>query len=77
GWDRFGAELPALAVPTLAVHGSNDPIAPISAIRAYAEQIEPLSLVEIEGGGHDILNDVTHHRVAAAITKYVLDRLDD
>ena len=27
GWDRFGAELPALTVPTLAVHGEIDPIA--------------------------------------------------
>jgi pimeloyl-ACP methyl ester carboxylesterase len=54
GWDRLGAELPALAVPTLAVHGSNDPIAPVGALRAYAEQIQPLSLVEITGGSHDI-----------------------
>jgi alpha-beta hydrolase superfamily lysophospholipase len=77
GWDRFGAELPALAVPTLAVHGSNDPIAPVGALRAYAEQIQPLSLVEITGGGHDILNDVTHHQVATAIAKFVLDALDD
>lgn len=71
GWDRFGAELPALAVSTLAVHGSNDPIAPIGALRAYAEQIEPLTLLEIPGGGHDILNDVTHRDVAAAIVGFV------
>lgn len=71
GWDRFGAELPALAVPTLAVHGSNDPIAPVGAVRVYAEQIEPLSLVEIAGGGHDILNDVTHREVAAAIVEFI------
>ena len=45
-WDRFGAELPKLAVPTLAVHGVNDPIAPIEPVRAYAEQIEPLRLKE-------------------------------
>ncbi|MDT5155060.1 MAG: hypothetical protein QOI01_6793 [Mycobacterium sp.] len=77
GWDRLGAELPALAVPTLAVHGSNDPIAPVGALRAYAEQIQPLSLVEITGGSHDILNDVMHHQVATAIAKFVLDGLDD
>jgi alpha-beta hydrolase superfamily lysophospholipase len=71
GWDRFGAELPALAVPTLAVHGSNDPIAPIGALRAYAEQIGPLSLFEVSGGGHDILNDVTHREVAAAIIDFI------
>ncbi len=71
GWDTFGAKLPGLAVPTLAVHGSNDPIAPVGALRAYAEQIGPLSLVEIPGGGHDILNDVTHREVAAAIVEFV------
>ena len=49
-WDRFGAELPKLAVPTLAVHGVNDPIAPVGAVRAYAEQIEPLQLSEFAGG---------------------------
>ena len=71
GWDSFGELLPTLAVPTLAVHGSNDPIAPVGALRAYAEQIEALSLVEIEGGGHDILNDVTHRRVAATIVEFI------
>jgi alpha-beta hydrolase superfamily lysophospholipase len=71
GWDRFGTELPALAVPTLAVHGSNDTIAPIGALRAYAEQVGPLSLLELEGGGHDILNDVSHREVAAAIVDFI------
>jgi len=75
GWDRFGTELPALAVPTLAVHGSNDPIAPIGAVRAYADQIDPLSLVEITGGGHDILNDVTHREVASAIIEFIVGHL--
>ena len=71
GWDAFGELLPTLTVPTLAVHGSNDPLAPVGALRAYAEQIEPLSLVEIEGGGHDILNDVSHREVAATIVEFI------
>ena len=48
-WDRFGADLPKLAVPTLAVHGVTDPIAPIGAVQAYAEQIDPLQLKEFPG----------------------------
>jgi alpha-beta hydrolase superfamily lysophospholipase len=71
-WDRFGADLPKLAVPTLAVHGSDDPIADIGAVRAYAEQIEPLRLEEIAGGRHDILNDVTHQVVSDTIIEFVL-----
>jgi pimeloyl-ACP methyl ester carboxylesterase len=38
-WDRFGAELPGLTVPTLAVHGEDDPIAMIGAVRAYADEV--------------------------------------
>ena len=71
-WDRFGADLPTLKVPTLAVHGSDDPIADIGAVRAYAEQIEPLRLEEISGGRHDILNDVTHKAVSDTIIEFVL-----
>lgn len=74
-WDTFGATLPTLAVPTLAVHGSNDPIAPVGALRAYCAQIEPLLLFEVAGGGHDILNDVTHREVAAAIVDFVDQRI--
>ncbi len=70
-WDRFGAELPTLAVPTLAVHGTDDPIADVGAVRAYAEQVQPLSLIEIDGGRHDVLNDVAHRTVAAAVADFV------
>ncbi|PRC48731.1 lysophospholipase, partial [Mycobacterium sp. ITM-2017-0098] len=71
GWDRFGADLPSLSVPTLAVHGVNDPIAPIGAVRAYAEQVERLQLVEFAGARHDILNEAEHRDVAAAITEFI------
>jgi alpha-beta hydrolase superfamily lysophospholipase len=71
-WDRFGDDLPKLTVPTLAVHGSEDPIADVGAVRAYAEQIEPLRLEVIAGGRHDILNDVAHREVSAAAIEFVL-----
>jgi alpha-beta hydrolase superfamily lysophospholipase len=74
-WDRFGAVLPTLSVPTLAIHGADDPIADIGAVRAYAEQIEQLQLVEIAGGRHDILNDAAHREVAAAAIEFVLAAL--
>jgi alpha-beta hydrolase superfamily lysophospholipase len=70
-WDRFGADLPKLSVPTLAVHGVNDPIAPVGAVRAYAEQIEPLRIEEISGGRHDILNDTSHREVLRTIVEFV------
>ena len=70
-WDRFGAVLPGLTVPTLAVHGVDDPIADIGAVRAYAEQVDSLSLKELAHGRHDILNDVGHQEVAAAIIDFI------
>src|SRR5262245_5428320 len=70
-WDRFGADLPKLTVPTLAVHGVNDPIAPIDPVRAYAEQIGPLQLKEFPGAHHDILNETVHREVAAAVIDFV------
>ncbi|MCT7657891.1 lysophospholipase [Mycobacterium deserti] len=70
-WDRLGADLPKLAVPTLAVHGVNDPIAQIGAVRAYAEQIEPLQLKAFDGGRHDILNDTMHREVAETIIDFL------
>ncbi|MBO0680855.1 alpha/beta fold hydrolase [Mycolicibacterium sp. S2-37] len=74
-WDRFGADLPKLTVPTLAVHGEADPIADIGGVRAYAEQIEPLRLRSFAGGRHDILNDTAHREVAAAIVDFIAERV--
>lgn len=58
-------------MPTLAVHGVADPIAPVGAVAAYAEQLEPLQLKEFPGGHHDILNDTMHREVAATIIAFV------
>jgi alpha-beta hydrolase superfamily lysophospholipase len=70
-WDSLGAGLPKLRVPTLAVHGTVDAIAPVGAVRAYAEQIEPLTLREYEGARHDILNETVHHDVAEVIIAFL------
>jgi alpha-beta hydrolase superfamily lysophospholipase len=70
-WDHFGSELPKLTVPTLAVHGGIDPIAAPGAVRAYAEQIPALRYQEFPGTRHDVLNDVTHREVTAAILTFL------
>jgi alpha-beta hydrolase superfamily lysophospholipase len=70
-WDRFGPELPSLVVPTLAVHGENDPIASVGAVRAYAEQIAALRIAEFSGALHDVLNDTTHREVAEVIVGFI------
>ena len=70
-WDRLGAELPKLTVPTLAVHGEIDPIASPGAVAAYAEQIPALEYLEFAGTRHDVLNDTTHAEVTAAIVAFI------
>ena len=70
-WDSLGTELPELAVPTLAVHGVADAIAPVGAVRAYAEQVDQLEIVEYPGGRHDILNETVHRDVATAIIAFI------
>jgi alpha-beta hydrolase superfamily lysophospholipase len=74
-WDRLGSELPGLTVPTLAVHGEADPIAPVGAVRAYAQQIEALSLREFPGARHDVLNESVHRDVAEAVVEFVTTHL--
>lgn len=73
-WDRFGAELPRLSVPTLAVHGEIDPIADPGAVRAYAEQIPAMQYREFAGTRHDVLNDTTHREVAEQIIGFITER---
>lgn len=76
-WDRFGAELPALTVPTLAVHGTADPVAPVGPVRAYAEQIGPLSIAEFAGAHHDVLNETVHREVAATVIDFIGRHIDN
>jgi alpha-beta hydrolase superfamily lysophospholipase len=74
-WDRFGAELPGLTVPTLAVHGEDDPIAPISGVRAYADEIPTIRVRAFDDARHDILNESVHRQVAAAIVDFIGEQM--
>ena len=65
--------LPA-SLPVLAVHGGADPLSPLpSALARYAE-VGVSNVWVVDGGLHDILNDVTHRSVAATIVLF-LERL--
>ena len=47
-------ELAGLRVPTLVIHGTRDPLMPITAGRDTARHIPGARLLEIEGMGHDL-----------------------
>ncbi|WP_340536867.1 alpha/beta hydrolase [Nocardioides sp. GXZ039] len=66
------SDLAAIAVPTLLVHGSDDPVTPVAAaLESFGRAAE---VRVVEGGRHDVLNDVSHRSVAAHVVLF-LERL--
>ncbi|WIE55341.1 lysophospholipase [Curtobacterium sp. MCBD17_003] len=68
------AELAALPVAVLAFHGTDDRVSPVDAaldVLVPAVGRTPGGVRVVEGGRHDVLNDVTHRTVAAAVVEYV------
>jgi predicted alpha/beta-hydrolase family hydrolase len=73
GWaDR--ADLGAVSQPILGLHGTDDQVSPLPAVRARYAAAAAAELVGVTGGRHDVLNDVTHRTVAATIVLF-LERL--
>ncbi|MGI3782533.1 MAG: alpha/beta hydrolase [Janthinobacterium lividum] len=62
------------AVPVLALHGSADTLSPLPRALAWYAEAGITDVAVVEGGLHDILNDVTHRSVAATILLW-LERL--
>lgn len=71
----FGrADPAAVTVPVLGVHGAEDPLSPLAAVRPWYARLPAGELVSIVDGVHDALNDQTH-RTAAATVVLFLERL--
>lgn len=71
-WDAF---VPAPSgLPTLVVHGSADPLTHAEAVLAPYRGDPGTQTWVVEGGRHDVLNDVTHRSVAATVVLF-LERL--
>lgn len=68
------ADLAAVAVPVLAVHGGADPVSPFPQAGAALAAIPDVEVLETIGGLHDALNDTSHRSVAASIVLW-LERL--
>ncbi|MDQ0615810.1 fermentation-respiration switch protein FrsA (DUF1100 family) [Microbacterium sp. W4I4] len=68
------ADLAAVSVPVLAVHGGADPVTPFAQARSVLSAIPDVETVETVDGLHDALNDQTHRSVAASIVLW-LERL--
>jgi pimeloyl-ACP methyl ester carboxylesterase len=65
------AELGRLAVPTLVVHGREDPVVDVSGGRATAAAVPGARLLELEGMGHDLPLPLLP-TIAGAVVAHVL-----
>jgi alpha-beta hydrolase superfamily lysophospholipase len=61
-------------VPVLAIHGAIDAISPLEPTIGFYRDSGVAEVTVVDGGRHDILNDVTHRSVAAVIVLF-LERL--
>ena len=73
GWTRAVA-LEDITVPTLAIHGQEDPISPLEEARDALSALGELEFVTVAGARHDALNDRSHRTVAATVVMW-LERL--
>jgi pimeloyl-ACP methyl ester carboxylesterase len=51
-------ELAKLGMPTVVIHGKDDPLIPVRAGRATARAIPGAELIEIDGMGHDLPREI-------------------
>ncbi len=73
GWAE-AADLKAVHVPVLGLHGAADPVSPLAAARDKYAAAPQAELVSIADGRHDAFNDITHRTAAATIVLF-LERL--
>jgi pimeloyl-ACP methyl ester carboxylesterase len=64
GGEPWRHRLGAIAVPTLVIHGSADPLFPVEHGRALAREIPGARLVVLDGAGH-LLHPLDHDRLLA------------
>ena len=68
------ADLAAIEVPVLAIHGGADSVSPLAQVIAALRTVPDLVVVETVDGLHDALNDHSHRSVAASLVQW-LERL--
>jgi alpha-beta hydrolase superfamily lysophospholipase len=67
-------QIETLRLPTLILHGGIDSVAPPQVARDLAARLPRAELGLVEGGRHDVLNDLMHRTVAAHVVQW-LERL--
>ena len=67
---RWVAAPAAVQLPSLVIHGGNDSIAALDEVAAATSAWPNRELAVVSGGVHDVLNDVHHRSVAAALVQF-------
>ncbi len=62
--------LSSLTIPTLVIHGTDDPVIPVEAGRDTAEAIPGARLMLIEGMGHDLQHDGAWPKIVEAVAAH-------
>lgn len=73
GWTDL-ANLATITQPILGLHGTDDPVSPLTAARARYAAAPNAEFVSVADTTHDTLNNATHRTVAAVIILF-LERL--
>jgi len=66
-----GAPQEHVALPVLAIHGEADELSPLAHALAVHATLGTPEVTVVIGGLHDILNDLTHRTVAAAVVTFL------
>ncbi len=76
-WEELGANLPALDIPALFIHGEADPVSAVAGAREWSARLARGQLITFPGARHDVLNEVAHEAVMSAIAEFVLATAPD
>ncbi len=55
----------------LGVHGAEDVVSPLEAVRDWYAKVDVARLVGLAGTGHDALNNQTHRSAAATVVLFL------
>ncbi len=68
--ENRGPALAKIAVPTLVIHGTDDPLVPVEGGKDTAQAVPGAQLMLIEGMGHDLPHGGAWPRIIEAITAH-------
>ncbi|MDJ0396330.1 alpha/beta fold hydrolase [Rhodococcus sp. G-MC3] len=63
------------ALPLLALHGVDDRLAPIDAVRSWIPNVPGAVLHEFENAGHDLLHEKVHRTVSLEAAEFMLSHV--